>query len=59
MVRHVAFVLLTFVVLQMLRRNAQETVASVKERWQLAVACNGHLPPAPLKACPPELRATA
>lgn len=59
MVRHVAFVLLTFVVLQMLRRHAQETVASVKERWQWEVARNGQLPPAPLKACPPELRATA
>jgi len=59
MVRHVAFVLLTFVVLQMLRRNVQEPVASVKERWQLEVARNGHLPPAPLKACPSELRATA
>jgi hypothetical protein len=59
MVRHVAFVLLTFVVLQMLRCHAQETVASVKERWQLLAAHNGQLPPAPLKACPPELRATA
>jgi len=59
MVRHVAFVLLTFVVLQMLRRNAQETVASVKERWQLEVARDGQSPPAPLKACPPELRPTA
>ena len=59
MVRHVAFVLLTFVVLQMLRRNVQEPVASVKERWQLVVAQNGQPPPPPLKACPPELRATA
>jgi hypothetical protein len=59
MVRHVALVLLTFVVLQMLRRNVQEPVASVKERWQLAVAQNGQSPPPPLKACPPELRVTA
>jgi hypothetical protein len=59
MVRHVAFVLLTFVVLQMLRRNVQEPVASVKERWQLVVAQNGQPPPPPLKACPPEFRATA
>lgn len=59
MVRHVAFVLLTFMVLQMLRRNPQETVASVKERWQLEVARDGQSPPPPLKACPPELRATA
>jgi len=59
MVRHVAFVLLAFVVLQMLRRNVQEPVASVKERWQLEVARDGQAPPAPLKACPPEFRATA
>jgi len=59
MVRHVAFVLLTFVVLQMLRRNVQEPVAAVKERWQVEAARNGQLPPAPLKACPPELRVTA
>jgi hypothetical protein len=59
MVRHVAFVLLTFVVLQMLRRNPQETVAAVKERWQLEVARDGQSPPPPLKACPPELRVTA
>jgi hypothetical protein len=59
MVRHVAFVLLTFVVLQMLRRNAQETVASVKERWQLEMARNGQLSRPPLKACPLELRVTA
>jgi hypothetical protein len=37
----------------------QEPVASVKERWQLAVAQNGQSPPPPLKACPPELRVTA
>ena len=59
MVRHVAFVLLTFVVLQMLRRNLHETVGAVKERWQLEVARNGQPPPPPLKACPHELRATA
>jgi hypothetical protein len=59
MVRHVAFVLLTFVVLQMLRRNPQETVAAVKERCQLEVARDGQSPPPPLKACPPELRVTA
>jgi hypothetical protein len=59
MVRHVAFVLLTFVVLQMLRRNRREPVAAVKERWQLEVARDGQSPPPPLKACPLELRATA
>jgi hypothetical protein len=59
MVRHVALVLLAFATLQMLRRNPQETVASVKERWQLAVARNGLSSPPPLKACPADLRATA
>ena len=59
MVRHVAFVLLTFVVLHMLRRDPQETVGAVKDRWQLEVARNGQPPPPPLKACPHELRPTA
>jgi Transposase DDE domain len=59
MVRHVGLVLLTFVVLQMMRRSAQESVGSVKERWQLEVMRDGQLPPPPLKACPPHLRATA
>ena len=59
MVRHVAFALLTFVVLQMLRRDPQETVGAVKERWQLEVARDRQLPPLPLKACPSELRSTA
>ena len=43
MVRHVGLVLLTFVVLQMMRRNVQESVGAVKERWQLEVARNGEL----------------
>jgi hypothetical protein len=59
MVRHVAFVLLTFVILQMLRRDPQETVGAVKERWQMEVARQGQAPPPPLKACPRELRVTA
>jgi hypothetical protein len=59
MVRHVALVLLTFVVLQLLRRLANEPVGSVKERWQLAVIQAGETPPLPLRACPPELRPTA
>ena len=59
MVRHVALVLLTFVVLQRLRRHPQESVAAVKERWQLEAARNDQSPPPPLKACPPELRVTA
>lgn len=59
MVRHVALVLLTFVVLQLLRRSANEPVGTVKERWQLAVIRAGEAPPTPLRACPPELRPTA
>jgi hypothetical protein len=59
MVRHVALVFLTFVVLQVLRISPNESVAAVKECWQLAVLRNGQLPPEPLRACPPHLRLTA
>lgn len=59
MVRHVSFVLLTFVVLQMMRRTPEESVGSVKERWQLEVMRDGQSPPPPLKACPAHLRPTA
>lgn len=59
MVRHVAFVLLTFVVLQRLRTTPTETVGEVKERWQLAVLRDGQQPPPPLRTCPAELRSTA
>lgn len=59
LVRHVALVFLTFVVLQLLRERPDEAVASVKERWQLAILRDGEQAPAPLRACPPELRPTA
>jgi hypothetical protein len=59
MVRHVGLVLLSFVVLQMMRRSAEESVGSVKERWQLEVLRDGESPPPLLKACPPHLQATA
>ena len=59
MVRHVALVLLTFAVLQMLRRHPQESVGAVKERWQLDLLRAGQPPPTPIKATPPHLRATA
>jgi hypothetical protein len=59
MVRHVGLVFLTFVVLQMMRRSADESVGMVKERWQLAVTQDGQPPPPPLKASPAHLRATA
>src|SRR5215212_725182 len=56
MVRHVALVLLTFVVLQLLRHSPDEPVGTVKERWQVAVIQDGERPPPPLRACPVELR---
>ena len=59
MVRHVARVLITFVILQQLRQTHDEPVAAVKERWQLSVLCDGEVPPAPLRAAPPEFRSTA
>jgi DDE superfamily endonuclease len=59
MVRHVALVLLTFVVLQVLRHAPDEPVGTVKERWQVAVIQDGERPPPPLHACPVELRVSA
>jgi hypothetical protein len=59
MVRHVALVFLTFVVLQLLRTSPSESLAAVKARWQLAVLRNGELPPEPLRPCPSHLRLTA
>jgi DDE superfamily endonuclease len=52
-------VLVTFVVLQHLRLEPAESVAAVKERWQLTITRHGERPPTPLKACPAHLRATA
>jgi hypothetical protein len=59
MVRHVALVLVGFVVLQQLRLNPAESLAAVKERWQLTITRQAEPPPAPLKACPAHLRPTA
>src|SRR5438067_2914160 len=56
LVRHVALVFLTFVVLQLLRRDPQETVGAVKARWQSEVLRDGQTPPQPLRAVPPEFR---
>ncbi len=56
LVRHVALVFLTFVVLQVLRRDSQETVGAVKARWQGEVVRDGQAPPQPLRAAPPEFR---
>jgi SRSO17 transposase len=49
MVRHVAFVLIAFVVLQRLRLRPKETLGEVKDRLQRRVMTNGARPPAPLK----------
>jgi hypothetical protein len=59
MVRHIALVLLAFVVLQRLRLDPAEPIATVKERWQLAITRQQERPPAPLKGCPAHLRVTA
>jgi hypothetical protein len=59
MVRHVALVLVAFVVLQHRRLEPAESVTAVKERWQLTITRHGERPPTPLKACPAHLRATA
>ena len=56
LVRHVALVLLAFVVLQVLRRAPPETVGAVKARWQGEVLRDGQAPPPPLRAAPPEFR---
>lgn len=50
LVRHVAFALLTFVVLQALRLHPEETLGEVRERLQLEVVHGYEQPPAPLKA---------
>jgi hypothetical protein len=47
MVRHVSFVLLTFVVLQMMRVHPNESEAAVKERWQVAALRHQETPPSP------------
>jgi hypothetical protein len=41
-------VLLTFVVLQQLRLDPAESVAAVKERWQLGITRQGEPLPSPL-----------
>jgi hypothetical protein len=47
MVRHVALVLVTFVVLQRLCIDPAESVGAVKEGWQLAITRQGQPPPHP------------
>lgn len=56
LVRHVALVFLAFVVLQVLRRDPQETVGAVKARWQSEILRDGQTPPQPLRAAPPACR---
>jgi hypothetical protein len=48
MVRHVALVLLTFMVLQQLRLDPSESLAAVKERWQVAITRQAEPQPTPL-----------
>jgi len=55
-VRHVALVFLTFVVLQLLRRDPRDTAGAVKARWQGEVLRAGQAPPPPLRTAPPEFR---
>lgn len=50
LVRHIAFVLLAFVVLQVLRRDPAETLGAVKERLQLRLLQADYQAPLPLKA---------
>ena len=56
LVRHIALALLTFVVLQRLRRDPRDTVGAVKARWQGEVLRDGQVPPPPLRAAPPAFR---
>lgn len=50
MVRHVALVLLTYVMLNELKVDPSETAGDVKERLQLEVIKARHTPPEPLRA---------
>jgi hypothetical protein len=50
MVKHVAFVLLTYVVLVELKVDPKDWAGDVKERLQLAVIRAGATPPEPLRA---------
>jgi SRSO17 transposase len=56
LVRHVALVCLTCVVLQLLRRDPRDTVGAVKAHWQSEVLRDGQAPPSPLRAAPPAFR---
>jgi len=56
MVRHLALVCLTFVALQLLRRDPQDTVGAVKAAWHDEILRDGQTPPHPLRAAPPEFR---
>jgi hypothetical protein len=58
LVRHVALVFVTFVVLQQLRRDPQDTVGAVKARCQDEVLRDGQAPPHPLRAAPRAFRRT-
>lgn len=51
LVRHIAFVLLPFVVLQILRRDPAATLGAVKERLQLCLMQGNCPAPPPLSTC--------
>ena len=48
--RHVAFVLIAFIVFQHLRLHPKETLREVKDRIQLKLITRGLPPPTPLRA---------
>jgi hypothetical protein len=49
LVSHVAFVLLSVILLQRFRRFPKETLGAVEERLQIQVLNSGLQPPVPLK----------
>ena len=49
LVRHVAFVLIAFIIFQHLRLHPKETLGEVKDRIQLKLITHGLPPPSPLR----------
>jgi hypothetical protein len=59
LVSHVAFVLLSFILLQRFRQFPEETLGVVKERLQMQVFTGGLRPPAPLRGKVADYQLTA
>lgn len=59
LVSHVAFVLLSFILLQRFRRFPEETLGAVKERLQMQVFTGGFQSPSPLRGKVAEYQLTA